>query len=45
MESTANIDYKFSSDTKINFPSTHAVGFYVLSVYEIIFPLYESLLI
>lgn len=40
-----NIDYKFISDTKTNFPSTHAFRFYVFSIYEIIFPLYESSLI
>ena len=41
----AKIDYKFSSDTKINFPATHAFGFYVFSIYEIILLLYESSLI
>lgn len=34
---TANIGYKFSSDTKVNFPSNHFFGFYFFSIYEIAF--------
>lgn len=30
---TANIGYKFSSDTKVNFPSTHSFGFYLFFLY------------
>ena len=37
---TANIGYKFSSDTKVNFQSTHSFGFYLFFLYEIAFPLY-----